>query len=148
MKRTIYWIGIDPGVKTGFALWDSERNELMQVETMKIHNAMDAVMDYAKKGEVVVRFEDARLRKWFGKAGREQLQGAGSVKRDCGIWEDFLTWHKIPYEAVSPMQKGAKWDDGVFRRLTKWEGRTSEHGRDAAKLVFGMKNNDIKACLI
>ena len=37
--------------------------------------------------EIKLRIEDARLRKWYGNAGREELQGAGSVNRDASIWE-------------------------------------------------------------
>ena len=33
---------------------------------------------------------------------------------------------------------GAKLDAAAFKRLTSWQGRTSEHGRDAAMLVWGI----------
>ena len=101
-------IGIDSGTQTGFAVWDRANNNLLQVSTLKIHQAMEAVLEYKRALEVhhehtiLVRVEDARLRKWFGNSGREKLQGAGSVKRDAVIWEDFLTDHEIPFEMVAP----------------------------------------------
>lgn len=86
-----------------------------------------------------VRFEDARLRTWFGTRGREALQGAGSIKRDCSIWQEFLQGLVgVPFLPVSPQAKGRKLDSAAFKRLTGWQGRTSEHGRDAAMLVWGV----------
>jgi hypothetical protein len=91
------------------------------------------------KEKIFVRFEDARLRKWFGNAGREKLQGAGSIKRDCVIWNDFLTRKQIPFEAVAPKNNKTKLSSKAFKEITKYEGKTSEHSRDAAMLVFGIK---------
>ena len=85
-----------------------------------------------------VRIEDARQRRWLGNKGREALQGAGSIKRDATIWEDFLTDKKIPFEMVAPSRNSTKLSAEVFKRLTGWQGRTSEHSRDAAMLVFKM----------
>ncbi len=64
-------------------------------------------------------------------------QGAGSVKRDCKIWEDFLTDLDIPFEMVAPRKGMTKYSAAAFKKLTGYEGKTSEHARDAAMLVFG-----------
>lgn len=137
MKITI---GIDSGTETGFAVWDSEQKCLLQVNTMKIHQAMQKVLKcyLLYPGNVRVRVEDARKRKWFGNSGREQLQGAGSIKRDAVIWEDFLTDHGIPFEMVAPKNNQTKMTADYFKRVTGWKLRTNEHGRDAAMLCFGM----------
>jgi len=136
MNRII--IGIDPGVKTGLAAWVPAERRFQSIETMSIVKAMDWIMLAKRDGlQVEVRFEDARLRTWFGKAGREQLQGAGSIKRDCSIWSEFCEYHDIPSQAVKPFKGGTKWSADYFKRLTGWKGRTSEHSRDAACLVFG-----------
>lgn len=135
-------IGIDPGVITGFAVWDDVARELKDVASLKIHEAMHRVLEL-KPGLVV--FEDARQRNWFGgrddkqsKYGAGVREGAGSVKRDCSIWEDFLKDHNIRFIARAPAAKGTKWKADKFQALTGWKGRTSEHARDAAVLVFGM----------
>jgi hypothetical protein len=131
-------IGIDPGTTTGMATWDATARRLTSVEGLLIHEAMRRVLAWHQAGELShVVFEDARLRKWFGAAGAEQLQGAGSIKRDCTIWADFLGEHGIPFRGVSPQSKGAKYDAHQFARLTGWKERTNEHGRDAGMLVFG-----------
>lgn len=134
-------VGVDPGVSTGLALWDRLRQKLVSVDTVMIHEAWHAVLSLHLAGALhSVTFEDARLRTgYFGKNSREKQQGAGSVKRDCKAWADFLGSHGIAYRAISPLSKGAKVDAKRFAVLTKWEGRTSEHGRDAGMLVFGAK---------
>lgn len=134
-------IGIDTGVNTGYAVWSNIKNKLIEVETLMIHQAMDGVLEYHKLygKDLLVRFEDARQRKWYGDSGREKLQGAGSVKRDAKIWEDFLTDNLINHEAVAPSRNTTKVNAGTFKAITKWDKRTSEHGRDAAMLCFKHK---------
>jgi hypothetical protein len=131
-------IGIDPGVHTGYAEWDAAARRLLVVTTMKIHAALWSVLEAHRAGDLShVVFEDARLRTWFGDAGRETLMGAGSVRRDSTIWSEFLGDAGIPFRAISPKQKGAKYDAQQFARLTGWKERTNEHGRDAGLLVLG-----------
>lgn len=139
MKTAMLIIGIDTGVNTGFAIWNKTRRCLDRVETMKIHEAMNTVRALSMFEDTVllVRVEDARQREWFGKAGKEQLQGAGSIKRDATIWEDFLKDYEIPFEMVAPKNNKTKLTDEAFKKLTKWDKRTSVHARDAALLVFG-----------
>lgn len=143
MKPTkpTYYIGIDTGTDTGFAEWDCNAQKLISVRTLKMHEALTLVKNlHDLHGEnLFVRFEDARLRKWYGNAGREKLQGAGSIKRDCVIWQEFLTDKGIRFEAVAPKNNTTKLTDERFKKLTGWLGRTSEHGRDAAMLVFNYK---------
>lgn len=140
-------IGIDPGKTTGYAAADTyaagdkEGNfvsKLVRVESLSIHRAMEEVEGTASALPVFVIFEDARMRKWFGNAGPEKLQGVGSVKRDCAIWEDFLNDKQIPFRANRPIEHGTKWTPDYFKRVTGWTARTSEHGRDAAVLIWGI----------
>lgn len=136
-KPTIY-IGIDTGVNTGVGVWDTKQRKLTSVSTLQIDEAMEYVMSLADDyhNDVFVRYEDARLRK-FITGGREKLQGAGSIKRDAKIWEDFLTRKNIPHEAVAPKNNRTKVSSDYFKKLTQWQGRTSEHARDACMLVVG-----------
>lgn len=140
------YIGIDTGVKTGYAVWNRKDRTLLEVQTLKIHQAMDRIKDLADvhtKQEVFVRVEDPRQRTWFGTERmtrdeeRKKLQGVGSVKRDATIWEDFLSELGVKFEMVAPKRNITKLDQETFKNYTKWEKRTSEHGRDAAMLVCG-----------
>ena len=69
--------------------------------------------------EIKLRIEDARLRKWYGNAGREELQGAGSVNRDASIWETRCKEQRIDYRTISPTAKPAKMKATPFSRLTR-----------------------------
>lgn len=137
-----YAIGIDPGVNTGVAVWDRAAGMLVIVDTGTITEVMEAVKLWSFDRDFKVFFEDARQRRWIPDTrdlGREmgRRQGAGSVKRDCQIWEDFCRENGIPYEAVAPQRNRTKLSAGEFASLTGWKRRTNEHGRDAAMLVFG-----------
>lgn len=135
------YIGIDCGTHTGIAVWDSGEKKMLSLETLMIHQAMEKVLywSYKSDGDIMVVFEDARLRKWYGEESNAKLQGAGSVKRDCSIWEDFLKDKGIMFKAVHPLKGMTKLSSIYFKRITKWEGKTSEHSRDAAMLVVGKK---------
>ena len=135
-------IGIDPGVNTGVAAWDRAAGMFVMVDSGTITEVMEAVTLWSHERNFKVFFEDARQRRWIPDTrdlGREmgRRQGAGSVKRDCQIWEDFCRENGIPYEAVAPQRNRTKLSAAEFARLTGWKGRTNEHGRDAAMLVFG-----------
>jgi len=128
-------IGIDPGVNTGFAV--AQEGELTSVTCMPACEAENAILIHASQRKVFVWFEDARLRTWFGSKGREALQGAGSIKRDCHRWKEWLEFHDIPHGVVAPRNNKTKLDAEQFKKITGWAGRTNEHGRDAAMLIYG-----------
>ena len=112
------------------------------IDTVKLHEALFRIRSlWDKQKDIRVIFEDARQRKWFNTRSaaqdRARLQGAGSVKRDCNVWEEFLKDFKIPYDAVPPCRNTTKMTAEAFKRLTKWQGKTNEHSRDAAMLVYG-----------
>lgn len=143
------YIGIDTGVNTGFAVLDNRKRSLLQVSSLSIHEAMERVRAYVdayKAGEgdkVIVRVEDPRQRTWFGtermsrEEERKRLQGVGSVKRDASIWDDFLKDLGVEYEMVAPKRNITKLTAERFKSITGWQGRTNEHGRDAAGLILG-----------
>lgn len=144
----MYYIGIDTGTHTGLAVWDSQLQDFIAIEDMKIHQAMERVKELNETAKlngtrVEVRIEDPRQRTWFGtemmsrEEERKRLQGVGSVKRDASIWDDFLSDLGIPYEMIAPKRNVTKISHEAFVNLTHWKGRTNEHKRDAAMLVFG-----------
>lgn len=146
---TTTWIGIDTGVHTGLAVWDAQAGVLTEVTCLPIHAALLRVRELADRFGmngygVAVVFEDARLRKWYGRhtaeKDRAMLQGAGSVKRDSAIWEDALRDWGIPFVAKAPKDNITKLSAQAFAKITGWTLRTNEHGRDAAMLVFGRKS--------
>ena len=133
-------IGIDTGVHTGFAVaFDhGAGGELQRVESLSITQAMQCVLEYEDEHDlkdITLYIEDARLRTWFT-GGREKAQGVGSVKRDAQIWEDWCKEQDINYKMIHPASNEKKKKAVDFTRMTGWIGRTNEHARDAAMLVF------------
>lgn len=138
-------IGIDPGTQTGVAIKDLESGQFLLVDTFKIHQAIELIKTWAALPGVCVIVEDANQRKWIDKSeGREKLQGVGSVKRDCRIWDDYLADLGLPYRMVKPTAHRTKWPLATWQAATKWKGRTSNHARDAAILVHGINSKNIK----
>lgn len=137
-------IGIDPGTNTGFAVRDIAARRFLRVASFSILEAMQQVLIWrdACAGSsglpdlALVIFEDARMHRIVGGAHAtrpEVLQGVGSVKRDCAIWEEFLTRHQIPFEGRRPSNTKVKAEE--FERLTGWDQATNNHARDAAMIL-------------
>lgn len=129
-------VGVDTGVHSGYALWNMAGRCLAQVDTLMIHDVILQLHELSQMYRIMVRIEDARLRKWV-QGGREKLQGVGSVKRDAKILEDFCKDKGIAYELVAPKNNRTKMDARDFARLTGWGEKCSVHARDAAMLVYG-----------
>ena len=142
-KQYKYAIGIDTGVHTGYAVWDIEKQELIECQTMQIDEAMERISTikaYSYYNNFIVVIEDARLRKFFkGENIAAKQQGAGSIKRDAKIWEDYLKRLNIDFKLVNPTSQKTKLTEEYFKKISKYEGRTSNHARDAAMLVLGYK---------
>lgn len=130
-------IGIDTGVKTGFAVWCIQEKRFLEISTCSILDAMERVQYY--KGGISdlegLYIEDARKVKY--KTSTVKAQGAGSIKRDCQIWEEFVNRYQIKATFLRPNKDLTKFSKDKFAQLTGWKKRTSEHARDAAMLVYG-----------
>lgn len=136
-------IGIDPGTKTGLAVYGYNSKQLLTVSTLKIHEAFEVVKSQnttatAVGGKILVRVEDARKRKRYGANSNAKMQGAGAIKIQCKQWEEFLKAEGISYELVAPQSIRTKVDAVRFKQITGWTERTSNHGRDAGMLVYGL----------
>ena len=135
-------VGIDPGLHTGLAVWDTSARQFLDIRCSGIVSAMDYLDDIAfKRGIGLVVFEDARQRKWIPREKdlaqmKGRAMGAGSVKRDCSIWQEWCEARCVQYIATKPKNGMTKLTDAYFRGITGYDRRTNEHGRDAAMLVF------------
>lgn len=135
-------IGIDPGLHTGLAVWDTSSRQFLEIRCSGIVDAMDYLDRLrAEKGIGLVVFEDARQRTWIPRERdlaqmKGRAMGAGSVKRDCSIWEEWCKARQVQYIASRPKNGMTKLTDAYFRGITGYDRRTNEHGRDAAMLVF------------
>lgn len=143
-------VGLDPGVITGYARADATTQTVIDVQSLKIHVAM-RLIETARPD--LVMFEDARKRKYGfqamdaeqAKYGAAVREGAGSVKRDSKIWEDFLDDLGIPYLARKPSR--TKVGELYFKAATGYQGRTSSHGRDAGMIIAGLNVPMVKSLI-
>ena len=132
-------IGIDTGVKTGFA--HSIDGVLQDISTETILSAQERVLDIRNEAaqsdvKLIVCIEDVRKRSCVDRSiGRERMQGVGSVKRDCGIWQEFCERHGLRHILVAPANVDTKRKAKDFEMITGWTSRTSEHGRDAGMMI-------------
>lgn len=139
----LYVIGIDPGTKTGLAVYNKQTKKLDAVCTLKVHEAFEAVSNQLSRaknegGKIFVRVEDARKRKRYGANSFAKMQGAGAIKIQCKQWEEFLTSLGVSFDLVAPNQIKTKMSAAYFKQVTGWAARCSNHARDAAALVYGL----------
>lgn len=139
--RPYLYIGVDCGVDTGIAIWNRVKGEFVSIETCTITKAIFSVKEIVDQAVTVLPVlivEDPSV--WFSRVGdNKRLQGAGSIKRDFGIWKQLCIELSLEMIAV-PVHKrrNTKLTPEAFKSLTGWQHRTSNHARDAALLVFKM----------
>lgn len=131
-------IGIDPGVKTGFARVNTA-STFAELCTMDIYSAQARILVLAQLyGEynILVAVEDCRKRKWVDPSiGPERLRGIGSVERDCSLWQEFCERHGLAFVLVAPMGINTKMDKWEFAQTLDYPFDTSNHARDAGMLA-------------
>ena len=162
------YIGIDPGTKTGFAVWDSEKKEFRNIWTLDFWKAYETMVLYhGRRGfvdddgsvigitvviEVPARFMYDRHMKeiWGHKTNYTSFMSKlrvlikiatnyGGTIKEAELMADRIESLGFEVRRVQPSRKsGTKMKADAFEKLTGYTGRTSEHGRDAAMLVFGM----------
>lgn len=136
-------VGIDPGLHTGMAVWDTSARQFLDIRCSGIVDAMRYLSELQSTRQIgLVVFEDARKRKWIPRESdirewKGRAMGAGSVKRDCTIWEEWCRTYAVPFVNPAPRAGMTKLTDAYFRGITGYDRRSNEHGRDAAMLVFG-----------
>lgn len=145
------YIGIDPGVNNGFAVWHAGQQKFLQVKTLDFWALPDAIQSVrlacaANGDELLVRLEWPNANRPVfdrGVNGRRNLkiaQNVGQNKADAARIAQHLERQGIAYQKVTPGKNSlTKKDAAFFRQQTGYIGRTSEHARDAAFLVWKLK---------
>lgn len=139
-------VGIDPGLSLGFALWDAEAGRLREVTTTTFWDAARrlaraARLDPCPVDHVVV--EDARAlpvyhrNRHANRGQRDRIaRSVGQIDAQVRLLVERCERLGLDVVLIEP-SRAKKWDAEEFERLTGWTGPTNEHGRDAARLVFG-----------
>lgn len=137
-------IGIDP--PKGLALWDTESRKFIKIETVEFWDIIHEISTLKDAGKIAVVVEAPQVNKpTFYRRGTNARamsrisQNVGSNKRDSVLIIEYCARVGVKCIPVPPRRKNStKHSPELFSRWTGWTGRTSEHGRDAAALVFGM----------
>ena len=143
-------IGIDPGTHTGITVYNCDSKEYVHCETLMIHQAIFKIqslidMSLFPKGLLII-VEDSRNIS----GPNEKKLGAGSIRRDCSIWEDYLTElvkktsKDINFLFIRPTNnKYLKMDADTCAKYAKytWTKMPSEHARDSATYLFKYINS-------
>ena len=151
-------IGVDPGVKTGFAVWDRESGKFVTIETRDFWGVMlplicdtENLLPHAIIRNTTAEFivEVAHYAPTFiqrrekatsiGTADR-MSRNVGGVTREAQLIVSGLRACGYTVIETKPLGKAKKAADDVrdFERLTGWTKQTSQHARDAARLCFQM----------
>ncbi len=140
MKK--YLIGIDPGIKCGFALCGND-GKLKDVSTLKLWELFFILktLKFTLKNNLLVRIENPNTWKPFkGQTHTaSRLQGVGGVKQSYKHIIEFLEDNGFEYENTRIQGNYKKLTSSKFKEITGWDKPTNEHGRDAGMIVWGRR---------
>lgn len=139
-----FLLGVDPGTTTGLACACAETGALALVTSAGPLGASRQIEAWAASGGLVGAYvEDARALPIYARHGqanrgeRDRIaRGVGGVDLLTGLYVDLLDALGVPVVCVEPV-RAAKWDADGLRRVTGYARPTNEHGRDAARHVWG-----------
>ena len=133
-------IGIDPGKKTGIALWNGK--EIKFMDSMSFWDAIDLLNRYAEIiPEAIVYIENPQLNKPVFARGNKKVvremiaQRVGMNKRDAQLLIKYCERLGFTVKQIKPTT--SKWNAKELKTITGITKRTNEHVRDAIKLVYG-----------
>ncbi len=138
-----FWIGIDGGTHVGICVWDAQEKRIVLITTTDRPSAVEVIAGYHKNGTLAgVVIEDPDQNKpVFRRPGvpdrlhAQIAQNVGMVKAlTRALIEDV---RHLGIEPVLVRPHGPKWTPAGLRTYSGYSGRTSQHARDAAKLVVG-----------
>ena len=142
-------VGIDPGKDVGFAT--AKDGLLLNVTTIDFWECINHLRNMQFMG-ITVYIEDPNvnrpifIKSLFGTEKSKNLmmqkiaQDVGANKRDAQLIIEFCVRHKISVVPRPPLRGFfSKMNSKDFKITTGYTERTSQHGRDAAMLIYGIK---------
>jgi len=130
-------IGIDPGQRTGIAVYRD--GALIELRTVSPEQIAGVLIELAP--ELVV-LEDSRQQSAVFSRGanpRAMLKIArnvGEIDQLCRQIDELCKRMGIACLGVSPLRKGSKLSAARFREITGWAGRSNQHERDSAMVAW------------
>lgn len=130
-----YYIGIDPGVNTGIAIYDCSKKQLIECYSSDFWNAVNVLKSYTN---ACVFVEMPGTKAVWHTAAKSQAAknrtavNVGSVLREAELIIELA----IKLHDVIICEPSRKIDAQLFEKITGWEQKTNQHSRDAAMLIF------------
>jgi hypothetical protein len=135
-------IGIDPD--RGLAVWDRREKRLVQVKTTTFWGIAGVLACAgAWDGGAEVHIEAPHLNRpvWIrAERGASRIaQNVGENKAKAKLLIEYCDILGLMcFESRPTRRSMTKLSAEQFGQITGWKGQTSEHGRDAGMLVFGL----------
>ncbi len=135
-------IGIDPGVKTGWCVYDVLHGEITEAATITLWEAYYKA-ETMNPDWVLFKVEDPAQNKpvWNRNLSKDAnlkvAQDVGGNKKEARLLIEGLRGLGFCVDAVRPTE--GKWTSRYFRGITGYEGRVSQHVRDAGRLSWGVQ---------
>lgn len=143
-KLRRFAIGIDGGTATGFAVWDRVNKEFEDIQSLNFWTAYHLIVKKYEVEETEIFIEDPSqnkpvfIKRYDPKTVRTALkiaQDVGGVKKESEKLAEGLELAGFEVKKIRP--SSAKWTDKHFKQVSQYKGSTSQHARDAARLVIG-----------
>lgn len=143
------YIGIDPGVMNGLAIYSKERGlRVQQVSFWKLFDLLnEKILPAHKEKRIVVKaIVEANHKNKFSYKGRingksreialTMARNAGMNQGYCKLICEWFTHNGIDIEEMVPRPNDKKWNREFFKALTGIDtAETNEHSRDAARFI-------------
>jgi hypothetical protein len=133
-------LGIDPGARTGIAVWDDRRG-LIYIGTVAKDNAFTTILNVARRFEPERILIERNLDTVYQRPGAT-ARGMAKIGKNVGMNIEFATQlcgrlmdEGFPAKCVAPMKSFTKWPREMWERHMGYVGTASEHARDAALLA-------------
>lgn len=127
-------VGIDPGKKTGIAVYDKTLGRLIDVWTTDFWGAYDFVKREDLPIDKVIIEVPRTKANWHRKGCDITSANVGGIYREAHLLADGI--EKLGLTVIRQHPPG-KVDAEYIKRLTGWDQRTCEHKRDAIMLCWG-----------
>jgi len=144
-------IGIDPD--KGWAVWNTESRKFVEIQTVNFWEIINKLQiwgtgfrkvkvyceDPSQNRPVWIKIPDIKDPVKRELAEKKAAQNVGENKAKAKLIVEYCEKAGIEVIKQKPSKKSkTKMKAPEFEFLTGWKGRTSEHGRDAAMLVWGL----------
>lgn len=136
-----YVIGIDPGVQTGFAVWDRQARRFVEIDSTDFWGVFERMQKIsASEVKIIVEIASTAPLFWQRKESAQndhtlarKARNVGQVTREASLLVEGL--RRLGYRVVEVKPQGKK-NQEEFKRITGWPKRTNQHERDSAMLAY------------